>query len=247
MNSSNHTATPDFDLPTRATLEQWSPEHFHKAQSMVQCDVLALEKDGHRLILKDASRRWWIYRVLFTRRILRREHRFLRLLDGLEGVPRAYGWIDADGFVMERLDARDMPGHRYTKQFPGEFFEQLAILVDAMHQRGVVHGDIRRKNIMMDEDGKPYLIDFATAWHRDTLLGAFMYKRLTAIDRLKVTRLKARHRPDLLTDEEQRQVENLPFLLRAAHWFKKSIYRHIKQRRWEERLGIRKRKSNRRQ
>jgi serine/threonine protein kinase len=35
--------------------------------------------------------------------------------------------------------------------------------IDAIHSRGVLHNDIKKDNILVDENGTPYLIDFGFA------------------------------------------------------------------------------------
>jgi serine/threonine protein kinase len=32
--------------------------------------------------------------------------------------------------------------------------------LDLVHQEGILHNDIRKENIVVDESGNPYLIDF---------------------------------------------------------------------------------------
>ena len=36
-------------------------------------------------------------------------------------------------------------------------------IVDAIHDRGIIHNDIKKENILVDENGRVYLIDFGFA------------------------------------------------------------------------------------
>ena len=112
---------------------------------------------------------------LVARVLARRERRALAALAGLVGVPRLVvdellaGLRDADGFAP---DARDVvlrswiegaPLHM-AERLPGDFFDQLDVLVGEMHARGVCHNDLHKEqNIVVDAGGWPALIDFQLA------------------------------------------------------------------------------------
>jgi serine/threonine protein kinase len=41
--------------------------------------------------------------------------------------------------------------------------QKLLDYIDAIHTRGILHNDIRKENILVDDNGQVYLIDFAFA------------------------------------------------------------------------------------
>lgn len=49
-----------------------------------------------------------------------------------------------------------------------EQIAELAHTLDALHELGYVHSDIRRENIIIADDGRPYIIDFDMVDHEDT-------------------------------------------------------------------------------
>ncbi len=51
----------------------------------------------------------------------------------------------------------------------GELLKQVASALDYAHQRGVVHGDIKPSNIMFDNEGLAYVVDFGIANLRSML------------------------------------------------------------------------------
>lgn len=83
-------------------------------------------------------------------------------LEGLEGIPLFLGCPQAFTIRMSRVD-----GVPLDKMEPGNLSEacflRLKELVRRMHDRGVAHGDLHMRNILIHEN-KPYIIDFSTAY-----------------------------------------------------------------------------------
>ena len=236
--SATHRTEPEAGwAPDRAALAQARPAWIHVGRRVSQPDVAAFEIDGRRCVVKDFRPRPRAVRRTWGRWVLRREWRLLERLQGLSGIPRLLGWVDPDAFAMEWLDAERLPVRKEEGVAP-VVCERLAELVGAMHARGVGHGDLRRKNILVDRDGRPYLIDFATACvARRGRLGRAWFARLCAIDRLTVLKLKRYYCPDAVTPEEAAQLEATPFVLRLGRLLRKKVYRPLKprrlRRRWE--------------
>jgi hypothetical protein len=222
-------------LPFALTREGIAPfvgTCFHPARSSGQADVYAMTGEAEDWVLKDFSLRPWWMRVLVNRRAMRREARALEALQGLPGLPRIAGVIGQDALLIERLYADRLP-HREEAAPSARFFERLNALVEEMHRRGWSHGDLRRKNILLDGDEQPYLIDFATAVHLPPNAGAlrrWVFARLIEVDRINLARIKASYRPTDLTDAERLLVESQPWHWRVGHWFRKNVYRPLKPR-----------------
>lgn len=95
-----------------------------------------------------------------NRLALRREYRAYRRLAGVAGVPRCHGLVDDRWLVLDFIDAT--PFRDATTD--DSFFVRLLATLRAMHDRGVAHGDLKRKaNLMVDAGGGPMLIDFGAA------------------------------------------------------------------------------------
>lgn len=76
--------------------------------------------------------------------------------------------------------SRDLAG-----KLPRTFMSELRSAVSSMHQRGVVHLDLRhRSNVLADANGQPVLIDFASAvFFKPTSLGyRFLAPLLAKVD-----------------------------------------------------------------
>jgi len=130
-------------------------------------DVLLIEHGAEQLVVKDfAPRALWVKRLLAPF-LLRREARAYHRLAGVPAVPRLLGQLDADALILEYR-----PGTLLSRALAGklrpEFLEELEAAIEEMHRRGVVHLDLRhRSNILAGEDGRPVLIDFASALRFD--------------------------------------------------------------------------------
>ena len=197
--------------------------------------VKVIERDGERAILKDVRCRNFLCRFTFGRRLIAREFRFYKLLDGVEGVPRAYRMLDKDGVLVEYIDGMPLTQKRLRsglKVLP-EFYDRCMAVIGALHERGIAHLDLRnKKNILFVRGNRPYLVDFASAVH---LPGWLPFRRrlialLGRFDRAGVFKLKRRISPKLLTKEESRFLTRFertravlfpPALL--AQWIRRAV------------------------
>lgn len=132
------------------------------------------------------------FSAFVARRLLARERAALRVLDGLDGVPRVEGesneratadtrtphvpeaisaetsvLADGDGLrggsVLERTWIDGLPLSRAT-ELPEDFFDLLDALVQRVHARGVCHNDLHKEqNVLVRSDGRPALVDFQLA------------------------------------------------------------------------------------
>jgi RIO-like serine/threonine protein kinase len=166
-------------------------------------DVRLIEHKSQRMVLKDYSGGNTTLKALGLM-LLWREQAAYQRLEGMEGVPRCYGRLDPYTLVTQYVDAcqsSDVPTELLTE----DLFVRLRLLVDAMHARGVVHGDLKRlDNILISADGTPYLIDFSAAfWNGSNPAAAFIMPYLIDDDIRAVYKLKFRRVPELLTPAEE--------------------------------------------
>jgi len=137
-----------------------------------------VEVDGQRWIRRVACGGRAPLSHALARLLRRREERALTALAGLPGVPQAAptervralsAHPSSDG---RRPDPRDVlvrtwiegtPLHRAT-HLPLDFFDELARLVRAVHERGVCHNDLHKEqNVLVTPSGRPAIVDFQLA------------------------------------------------------------------------------------
>ena len=105
----------------------------------------------------------WLGRALAAR-----ERGFMERLRGVPGVPPGLGAIRVAGATAPNAVARTfVPGHALgaDERVDDAFFPRLAATLAEVHRRGVAHVDLhKRENILVDEAGRPLLIDFQISW-----------------------------------------------------------------------------------
>jgi serine/threonine protein kinase len=218
---------------TRADLAAVPWERVHRARSWTQATIHGVQWQGRRLAIKDFAEKGWLTRHIVGRLSLRREARAYERLRGLAGVPEVLGLIEGPALVMEWLPIMRLPRAEEGVLTP-EFFDALDRLLDAIHARGVAHGDLRRKNIALGDDGLPRLIDFTTAACEPRGLGPFrrwLFRLQCRVDRITALRIRISFFPDVpLTPEQQALLASEPWLLKAGRWCRQRIYRPFKKR-----------------
>ncbi len=200
--------------------------------------VRVVERDGSRAILKDVGDRSVLFRALFGRRVLAREFRLYRALAGVEGVPRAYRMLDRDGFLLEYIDAEPaLARQQRGGELGAEFYERCLRVVGALHDRGVLHLDLRnKKNFLIDKEGRAYVVDFASAVRlpRWLPLRRVWVRLFGAADRAGVLKMKRRLSPELLSEAERRALrrfEVVRTLLFPPVLLVKAVRRLVRERR----------------
>lgn len=126
-------------------------------------DVLLVEADGGRAVVKDFAPRARLLRATVGRLLIRREVSIYRALAGLPEIPRLHGRIDAFAFAVEHRGGVRITARR-PWTFSPAFVEALGAALAGLHARGVVHLDLsHRSNVRAAPDGSPVLIDFESA------------------------------------------------------------------------------------
>jgi len=179
-----------------------------------KADVLIVEVEGRTVIVKDfVGRRWWIRRL--GRLQIRREAAAYRWLVGVPGVPAFVGRIDPWALAIGRVDGERLA---FAALAAGDGPRQVALLrtiLDAIHERGVVHNDLRgRENVLLRQDGGLAVVDFAAAIRLRP--GGFahrlLFRRLALADEAAFLKWKGMIAPGTYTPADE------DFLRRFERW-----------------------------
>lgn len=180
--------------------------------SWKKAEVRLVEHRGRSIVLKDwRSAPAWLRPL--ARGLFRHEEKIYRALAGVEGVPRLLAAGDrvlaldhvpglAIGRLTGRADASDL-------------LRRLTRVVGEMHRVNVYHADLRKRdNILVTQDGRIGIVDFASAVHVGRLgpLGWLLRPVLALVDRYAVLKWKRRLCPAELTAAESRLLWRLDAL-----------------------------------
>ena len=138
--------------------------HNHILAKSNQGTVLLYEQNGLKLIVKSAMGRGAVRKA--RQATLEREYQAYTKLNGIAGIPACYGFLDQQYLLMEFIEGVPYrQGQWVDEETRTLWFDQLLTIIQAFHERGVSHGDLKSKtNLIAGADGKPYVIDFGTSF-----------------------------------------------------------------------------------
>lgn len=159
----------------------------------------------------------WMGRIL-----ARHEADAYRRLRDLDTVPRFLGMWGRHGFAHAYVEGHPM---RKGEHVPDDFFSRLRNAVNAIHRRRMAYVDLEKpQNVIVGDDGRPYLIDFQISWHLPRRYGGtlwpatYVLKRLQDADRYHIGKLQRRTRPDQLTPEQLASTYRTPWYINVHRW-----------------------------
>lgn len=133
--------------------------------------------------------------------------------EGVEGIPRCLGKWGRTGLTHAFVEGHPLQQREWVDD---AFFDRLEHLLNELHRRDIAYVDLeKRENILVDQDGRPSLIDFQISWRwpaagsrhglqwlMPSFLGRYILRRFQAADRYHLRKHQRRHRPDTLTADQ---------------------------------------------
>lgn len=180
-------------------------------------DVFRVRYGDGAAILKDQGGCDAAFARLLGPLLAWREARSLRRLQGTPGVPALLGRPDSRSVLMEYIPA--VPLTRASHPDWPAFFTALGRLLDAMHERGVAHCDLRSpNNTLISDAGDPVIVDFVASVHDArpwNPVGRRLFGLFCGVDRKALIKLKSLVAPDLVAEDERHLLEHRAPLHRA--------------------------------
>ena len=138
--------------------------------------------------------------------LARREGRHYAALGGVDGVARYVGMWRDHGLVHEYVEGHPLRRNEWVND---EFFPRLTEIIESLHAREMAYVDLeKRENILVGDDGRPYLIDFQISFAlmtralRRSRIARFLLRRLQESDAYHLLKHRRPHRPDQLSQEQ---------------------------------------------
>lgn len=198
---------------------------------------------GDRYVLKLSDFRFIFGILLRPLAMLMSAHEFAiysRIAD-IEGIPELGPRLGRRGYLHHFIPGRtlnelaELPRAQRQEVLPRDFFERLGKTLTAVHARRIFYADLdKRGNVILGDDGRPWLIDFQICiyfspgsgpWGRfkDRLLA-----RLCGEDVYHLYKQKRRYQPQLLSPQEATLATRTGFSRQFNRWFG-TPYRRLKR------------------
>ncbi len=181
--------------------------------------VYLYEDDKQRLIIKVPT--GWGLGWLIRLQMLRNEYRAYSRLSEIEGIARCFGLLDGRYLVLEYIDGIPIRNAQITHQHL--FFETLLKLIKEVHDAGVAHTDLKKKdNLLVVEGKRPYLIDFGVAVVRKpgfAPLNHYLYHIASTFDFNAWVKLKYDGNYAKITPEDKKYF-NRTIIEKVSRWIK---------------------------
>ena len=171
-------------------------------------DVLLIEIDGKRAVLKDQSGADKWFALLIGPILNWRECKALKKLTPLACVPNLLCQPSSRSFLMTYHESEQIT--RLSKIEPDwpDFFAQLSQAIDQIHQLGVAHNDLRNPtNTLITPSGEPILVDLVACFCRGqawNFPNQWVFNKFCQVDLSAITKLKSRVAKDLINDNDVR-------------------------------------------
>ncbi|MCB1874528.1 MAG: hypothetical protein KDH88_00980 [Chromatiales bacterium] len=175
-------------------------------------NVLYRNQAGRRYVLKLSDFRFILGLLFrpFAMLMSGHEYTIYRMVDGLPGVPELGPRWGLRGYFHEFIEGKTLHELGKDAKLPDDFFDRLGELIRAIHERRIFYMDLNKQgNIILGDDGKPWLIDYQICMHfkGGGLFGRWsdrIFKRLIQEDIYHLYKHKKRLQPQRLTDDEAR-------------------------------------------
>jgi len=188
---------------TRATLAAATVGYIKKG-AWNKADVLRVSLPEGLYAVKDYAAKGALVRWAGALQ-LRREARAYARLAGVEGIPCFHGALDRHAIVLECVEGIRLPKFHHRHGGVPRVAERLRALLDEVHGRGVIHGDLRsRDNFLVTPDGRLYLIDFSSAgvFQPGSWRGRWVFPALRRAEQRALLKWKVALVPEELTGDE---------------------------------------------
>ncbi len=200
-------------------------------------NVLYKNDRGQRYVLKLSDFRF-ILGLLFRPLAMlmsRHEYKIYSMLADLEGVPELGPRYGLRGYYHGFVEGKTLHELPKGTPLPEDFFDRLQALIAKLHARRIFYLDLNKQgNIILGDDGRPYLIDYQICMHfkpRQGWLGRRLdriFRHLIQEDIYHLYKHKKRFQPERISQEELKLTQRSSLAKKYDRFFGRP-YRKIKR------------------
>lgn len=191
----------------QSRLKQWIEDSLktgtHILAAGYQGKTLLYNSNEQNLVIKIPHGRGFI-KYLHTR-MIRHEARVYQRLKHLNGIPACYGLIDNQYLALEFIAGDPIRIKRPVNH--ERYFKSLFSLIQQMHESGVAHMDLKKKdNLLVTHHDEPCVLDFGAAIIRKNGLhpiNHFLYRLAMRFDYNAWAKHKYHNNMHNMADEDQ--------------------------------------------
>ena len=204
------------ELPQRINCKgkQWQLETVFKHDFFACTGRYLCDQTQEHLVLKISRLQSFlgIPCAWFGHFLRNREIRILKQLEDIDQFPNIIKLYGRNGVIYNYIEGKTLDE---KPSVPDDFFDQLRILLEAIHQRNICYMDLnKRGNIIVGKDGRPYVIDFQISVFLPAKWCGWLRKAFQKEDFYHLLKHKRKFRPDLLTEQEHILAKRPSFLIR---------------------------------
>jgi len=169
-------------------------------------DVLLIEIDGHKAVLKDQAGADSAFATLVGPILNWRECKALNKLAHIDCIPDLLSRPSARSFLMSYHQSEQITRLQNAQPEWPAFFEKLTEAIKQIHAAGVAHNDLRNPtNTLVTPKGEPILVDLVACFCRGqawNIPNRWLFDKFTQVDLSAITKIKTRVAPDLVGSED---------------------------------------------
>jgi len=193
-----------------------------KGKGLFKADVVVTPSAGRLLVRKDYSKYRDSLLSPVASFLIAREARFLQLLGGIPCCPDLVSVNDRFSFTMEYIDGDNV--RESVRRGARVRFQDILKAINMLHRNDIIHNDIRGANILVDRQGRVFIVDFASAIVIPRPL-RFLKRRLRCLDLASALKIKKKLLNRPLTPRELRVMSGRRWLKVVQYVWKQHILR----------------------
>ncbi len=231
------------DYPARITIDG----HDYDYEKVLKEDFFSVNvlyhHAGDRYVLKLSDFRFVFGFLLRPLAVLMSAHEYAiyRRIADIEGIPALGPRLGRRGYLHHFIPGRTLaelaglPREQRGQDLPEDFFTRLGKTLKAVHGRRIFYADLdKRGNIILGDDGHPWLIDFQICLYFSPGRGPWgrlkdrLLARLCREDIYHLYKQKRRYQPQLLSAHEIQLATRSGFSRHYNRWLG-NPYRRVKR------------------